>query len=464
MVENHELKCYTSENSRERVRIVYQIAVRVLASGERALFLLDSRGCPLFYPTLFVTSQLRNAGAPANTIKNKLAHIVVLLRWQDERKRDLVDDFRSGRFLTVADIVSLRDFTQRDMRDVREANKPVSGGYRHGVALLEGRTAQSMPSAAVGGPQQYNRLTTIADYLAFVAAVVTQHKGLAEDVTQIERMAERIRKHRPRGLSRSLDDDPHIKSPPSELIDRFMDIAAVDHPKNPFRDPGVRLRNAILFGLLRHTGMRRGELLSLRVGDVDVGHEPTVWVRRNHDDAADPRRHQPVAKTKERPLPLPIELAIQIQDYVLNHRAKIPAARRHGYLLVSHKKGSTFGQPLSQTALGSQIMAKMRSVDPAFADIHPHSFRHHFNYELSRRVDEHNVRVREHGVDGGLLPISEAREQDVRAFVNGHRSKASAGTYNQRHVREVADRAIRELQRGMRSIGSKDGKSGDGDR
>ena len=56
MIENDGLKCYTSWNSRERVRVVYHIAVRVLASGERALFLLDSRGCPLFYPTLFVTS------------------------------------------------------------------------------------------------------------------------------------------------------------------------------------------------------------------------------------------------------------------------------------------------------------------------------------------------------------------------------------------------------------------------
>jgi hypothetical protein len=124
---------------------VYQIAVRVLASGERALFLLDSRGCPLFYPMLFATSQLRNEGAPVNAIKNKLAHIVVLLRWQDARKRDLVADFRSGRFLRVADIVSLRDFAQKEMREAGEADKAVGGDRRRGVTLLEGRTARSVP-------------------------------------------------------------------------------------------------------------------------------------------------------------------------------------------------------------------------------------------------------------------------------------------------------------------------------
>lgn len=99
-------------------------------------------------------------------------------------------------------------------------------------------------------------------------------------------------------------------------------------------------------------------------------------------------------------------------------------------------------------------MGKVRSVDPAFADIHPHAFRHHFNYELSRRVDEHNARAREQGAGKGLTPISEAREKDVRAFVNGHRSKASAATYNQRHLREMADRAIREVQSAMSDHGS----------
>lgn len=276
----------------------------------------------------------------------------------------------------------------------------------------------------------------MADYLAFVVAVVTQHKGSAQDAAQIERMVELIRKHRPRGLSRSLDDDPHAKSPPSDLVERFMDIVAVDHPGNPFRNPGVGLHNAILFGLLRHTGMRRGELLSLCYSDIDVGHEPIVWVRRNHDDVADPRRHQPVAKTKERPLPIPMELASQIQDYFLNHRSKTPVVREHGFLLVSHKKGVTFGQPLSQTALGSQIMAKMPSLDPAFVDIHPHSFRHHFNYMLSKRVDEHNAHVR--------------GQQEVRAFINDHRSKASAGIYNQRHVREPEHlRHIAPVQEGL---------------
>ena len=81
----------------------------------------DEQGMPLFYPTLFATSQLRNAGAAVNTIRNKLADLLVLLRWEQANGRDLITEFRSGRFLTVADIVSLRDFAKLDMRELRSA-------------------------------------------------------------------------------------------------------------------------------------------------------------------------------------------------------------------------------------------------------------------------------------------------------------------------------------------------------
>ena len=55
-----------------------------------------------------------------NTIRNKVADITVLLRWQENQARDVVEEFRNGRFPIVADIVSLRDFAQRDMRDLIE--------------------------------------------------------------------------------------------------------------------------------------------------------------------------------------------------------------------------------------------------------------------------------------------------------------------------------------------------------
>nr|WP_314619891.1 site-specific integrase [uncultured Pseudomonas sp.] len=422
----------------------------------------DEQGMPLFYPTLFATSQLRNAGAAVNTIRNKLADLLVLLRWEQANGRDLITEFRSGRFLSVADIVSLRDFAKLDMRELSSAG---DGEKERGVVVdfLEARVSSSRALATIGGQQHFNRISTFADYLEFTASVVTQHQSPSRTAQEIARMARTIRKHRPRGLAKQRADESDLRSPPSELVERFMAIGAEGNPRNPFRHPEVQLRNAIIFGLLRHTGMRRGELLSLRLDQFDLGHEPHVWVRRNQDDKHDSRRYQPVAKTKERPLPLPEMLANQIDRYMLKVRPKIGPARRHPYLLVSHRKGSTWGKPLSASALSSQIFSRMRAVDSAFEAIHPHAFRHHFNYELSVSIDKHNAKSRS-GEDAEASPISEAKELDVRAFLNGHRSKTSGATYNRRHIREASDKAARRVQAGRPKTSDNSKEDGDGPR
>ncbi len=422
----------------------------------------DEQGMPLFYPTLFATSQLRNAGAAVNTIRNKLADLLVLLRWEQANGRDLITEFRSGRFLSVADIVSLRDFAKLDMRELSSAG---DGEKERGVVVdfLEARVSSSRALATIGGQQHFNRISTFADYLEFTASVVTQHQNPSRTAQEIARMARTIRKHRPRGLAKQRADESDLRSPPSELVERFMAIGAEGNPRNPFRHPEVQLRNAIIFGLLWHTGMRRGELLSLRLDQFDLGHEPHVWVRRNQDDKHDSRRYQPVAKTKERPLPLPEMLANQIDRYMLKVRPKIGPARRHPYLLVSHRKGSTWGKPLSASALSSQIFSRMRAVDSAFEAIHPHAFRHHFNYELSVSIDKHNAKSRS-GEDAEASPISEAKELDVRAFLNGHRSKTSGATYNRRHIREASDKAARRVQAGRPKTSDNSKEDGDGPR
>ena len=435
------------------------LSVHVLGEGERVPMLHDEQGMPLFYPTLFATSQLRNAGAAVNTIRNKLADLLVLLRWEQANGRDLITEFRSGRFLTVADIVSLRDFAKLDMRELSSAGD-VEKERSVVVDFLEARVSSSRALATIGGQQHFNRISTFADYLEFTASVVTQHQNSSRTAQEIARMARTIRKHRPRGLAKQRADDSDLRSPPSELVERFMVIGAEGNPRNPFRHPEVQLRNAIIFGLLRHTGMRRGELLSLRLDQFDLGHEPHVWVRRNQDDKHDSRRYQPVAKTKERPLPLPEMLANQIDRYMLKVRPKIGPARRHPYLLVSHRKGSTWGKPLSASALSSQIFSRMRAVDSAFEAIHPHAFRHHFNYELSVSIDKHNAKSRS-GEDAEASPISEAKELDVRAFLNGHRSKASGATYNRRHIREASDKAARRVQAGRPKTSDNSKEDGD---
>jgi integrase len=87
----------------------------------------------------------------------------------------------------------------------------------------------------------------------------------------------------------------------AEVI-RLRAVVEPDHPENPF-EPKVRFRNYLIIRLLLDLGIRRGELLGIRVEDCRLGSNGTVTVHRRPDDPDDPRKVQPSSKTEARLLP-----------------------------------------------------------------------------------------------------------------------------------------------------------------
>ena len=242
-------------------------------------------------------------------------------------------------------------------------------------------------------------------------------------------------------MASNQDDDPNELSPPTVWVDEFLRVAAEGHPENPFRKGPIQRRNELMFRLLYETGIRIGELLSIRLDHIETGHEPTIKVRRTHGDPYDPRAYQPVAKTKERTLAISDEVATKLVDYYMNDRAATPGATQHPYLFVTHRRGQTCGQPLSMSAASNRVFGAMQAVRPEFSGFHAHSFRHHLNYLLSKAVDKHNRRARrrkKQSVNG----ISSGREAGIRAHLNGHRSIQSGKAYDARHVRETTNRVM----------------------
>ncbi len=139
----------------------YTITIRTTQDGERVVFLLDERGIPSFYPTLFCTSQLRNNGAAVNTMRNKLADILVLLLWEENNKRDLAREFSSGKFLTLQDVMSLRDFTILKRGKATTSKSSVIKSHSGKMSFIATQV-QSIPAAAtIGKKQVYNRLSTV---------------------------------------------------------------------------------------------------------------------------------------------------------------------------------------------------------------------------------------------------------------------------------------------------------------
>lgn len=79
---------------------------------------------------------------------------------------------------------------------------------------------------------------------------------------------------------------------------------------------GAAIRNAVMLEILYETGMRVGELLSLKLKDFTPargGDHATLVIRRNHDDPFDRRLRRPVAKTLGRHIGITEHLSRRIQ-------------------------------------------------------------------------------------------------------------------------------------------------------
>jgi integrase len=172
-------------------------------------------------------------------------------------------------------------------------------------------------------------------------------------------------------------------------------------------------------------GLRIGELLSLRVEDVDLGRDEFRIIRRP-DAPDDPRRRQPLVKTNGRLEPL-LEVSELTEDYMFRLRARIPGARAHPFLFVDVRNG----RPLS-TSAASKVFRQLGRAIGLQKGFSPHVLRHTWNDLFSEHMD------REH--------VPEELEKRMRNHLQGWSDdSAAAATYTRRHVREAAAKALASM-------------------
>ncbi|MFP8966469.1 site-specific integrase [Pokkaliibacter sp. CJK22405] len=379
-------------------------------NGERFSVLNDKDGMPLFYPTLFATWTLRGSSLAANSITNTLNALKLLLVWEFERELDLESNFRNGKFLNYNQIRDLCDFLQKSI-----ARKKYFKTF-----------SINRSSKKVDVSVHYFRITTAAKYLQFLAYRVS-HSAVERD---IEKMVVSIKAHRPcKPNKSSIDrDEVHLSDEVIHAIEAALRPGA---PDNPARNRGIQLRNALIFFLLKHTGIRRGELLNLRISDINFG-DCTMTIVRRPDSTLDTRKFQPTAKTRPRRIRIATSLVENIADYIKEARRYVPGARKHDYLFVTHKAGPSQGAPMSIGAFG-KWMVKISCIVKE-SKFHAHSLRHNWNYQFSRLAEEKGM--------------SAAEEERIRSYFMGwSETSGTAATYNRRHIKEKAQIAGLELQK-----------------
>ena len=87
---------------------------------------------------------------------------------------------------------------------------------------------------------------------------------------------------------------------------------------------------------------------------------------------------------------------------------------------------------MSNAAFG-KFMGELRHVVEGSNGIHAHSLRHHWNYSFSAICE---------GID-----MSPEREEKIRSYLMGwSETSGTAATYNLRHIKEQAGKAVLDLQ------------------
>lgn len=387
----------------------------ITGDGERVSVLVDRSGMPLYDPNLFITRSVRNANKSVSYADAHLRAILSLIAWEKDFGIDLKVRFRSGELLTDLEVESLTNFLSLTQETVEKIQR--------GAKLLP--KAYKFKSSEVA----YSAIGYVAEYLGYLVKAHSPSPSRAEDATEFTALLKKRRAKTKTHLNEFKD-----KALTEEELLAVWDALRVDSPNNPWpRSEAVRLRNAIMFLVLYETGIRRGELGNIRIGDVDF-RTYSLKIRRRQNSLSDPRARQPNVKTRERTIPLTEGLCRHLEEYVGNHRRCNVVARRHDILFVSHQ-GSTLGQPLAVDSINYVFRCLQKAV-PGLSDIHPHRLRHHANYELSQIIDEQ--------FKGRPPEERQKADEQLRAQMMGWSPTGTQqARYNQRYIQEKVHEATR---------------------
>lgn len=395
-----------------------------MESGERYCLLVEKEtGLPLYYPNLFVTTQARNSSQSVSSMEAILAGLNVLLSFCDDQKIDLSSRILKCEFFQSSELDRFRDFCKKKFTSVRE-------GPPSAVASIASK-GQRKPSHRVGRASEYMRLTYAAKYIEWLVEQLLSAEMYRASKADIEKMKIGLESRRPKHRGRN--QLKREKGLDERQIGVLLEVISPGSEFNPFADPSIQSRNCALILLLLYLGIRGGELLNIRVRDIDWSRNQIVVARRA-DEKDDHRVQQPLVKTLDRRIPMNPMLVEAVHKYIKNYRSKIPNARRHDYLFVTHKSGPTQGLAMSIPAY-NKVVNVIASAAPELFKFHGHAMRHTWNDQFSKLMDRMNN------------PPEPDEQEKIRSNLQGWKpGSGSAEIYTKRFARNKGMEASIILQ------------------
>lgn len=399
-------------------------------NGDRHSLLRGAHGLPVHEVTLFLGGY-RTRGVAANTIHYVCTALSVLYKALARAEIDLLDRLRRGQFLTQVELSRIVTAAQHHISS--QDNEAVLASKSVVVNLnnVRMRAATADQTVASNDTKTFgSRLRYIALFLEFLVDYFKVDLSPNSRIELEDLSADILKKFRAQIPNDSKREKLGARQGLSkEEQDRLLAVIRPGSPDNPWTRGFVQRRNQLIVMILLATGMRRGELLGMQIGDLDP-RTAVLRVVRRADSQADTRTEQQVAKTSERELELLPSLMQCIWDYVAE-RKKIRRARKHPMLIVSED-----GDPLSSSAM-NKIFSELRQACPGLpVRLTSHVMRHSWNERFSE--------------EGDAMGLSEVEEQRARNEQQGWSANSKmAATYTRRHTnrkgREIALRLQEKL-------------------
>ncbi len=396
------------------VNMKYTIRSFIAEDGERfsQLYAAVVGGFPLFYPTAYVARSVR----PNSTNETQKVHLEAIKRvceWEADQGFDLATRIQRHQYLRPSEIDDLA---------------------RH-----LGKRRRGQKGEVIGRGKYNTYVAYAADYLRWLADAVITETSLPEVRAAIEEQHKALsaKVARKRGSVSARNQRIAFMRLPEKTRQALLALFEV-----PFKgvrrvaDKGPRLRNVVMLRILYETGMRRGELLSLKLGSFQEsggGEGAYLQIERNHHDELDSRVRQPVVKTLGRVVPISDEAEAQLADYRDNWRAEVPGVgfSHSDLLFVNHRARRSQGEPITETTFNSAL-ENLKGLFDALEALHPHLLRHDWNYRFSNKADEEGWDFK--------------KEREVRESLMGWVSGSKMSLlYNQRHIQEEANEIAQKI-------------------
>ncbi|CAM4049513.1 site-specific integrase [Vreelandella rituensis] len=410
----------------------YQVIEQVVNAARRKLLVQDH--IPVYYPNLYVTFEL--SGKALETTKKYLEHLTVFEGFLAFSSIDLISRLEQrpqSQYLTDSEIA--RFVSDAGFNKVTLAKK-YAGMRLHPTAY-----------ESVGKIHAKQRIEAVRDYLAFLYDKLGDHSTRDEAVDDVKRRFNRKIKAASPGWKKTRIDE--MKGLTASERSRLLKVMHPESAENPFADESIKLRNFIILLLGLDMGLRRSEMLLIKIGDI---HWPSrqLSVVNLENESLDPRTMAPQFKTHERMLVMSDDLYESISQYESKYRYRkthkgSSQARKHPFLLVSHRRNE--GKPMSIKALDG-VFPRVGKVAPELAHIHPHILRHDAVYTMLESMREELE---------NLTPEDRTTQvQKVLTWMFGWSPESNMpALYGAKFWKEEADKAMKKRSERFKAIRQK---------